>query len=113
MTDYIGSKNLSDIDFIGKFENFYNEIYNLKKSLKISIKHHNYNNMAATKYKFSDYRSYYFNKENIDKVYFLYKKDFYNFGYNFENFNTFEKNKNIIFKILKKIIKRKFKKFKI
>ncbi|MDC0428645.1 sulfotransferase family protein, partial [Candidatus Pelagibacter sp.] len=41
MIDYIGIDNIAKIDFIGRFENFENDILQLKKKIKISIKHHN------------------------------------------------------------------------
>lgn len=111
MIDYIGEKNLNYIDDIFKYENFDDEIFKLKKKFKISIKHHNHNNVIASKTKFSDYRPYYFNKENIEKVYFLYKKDFDYFNYNFDKFKKFEKKKMKIYTILQSILKRKFGNF--
>ena len=107
MIDYIGEKNLNYIDDIFRFEDFDNGIYKLRKKLTISIKHHNHNNIVASKNKFSDYRQYYFDKENIEKVYFLYKKDLDYFNYNFDKFTRFEKRKMNIFTILQRIIKRK------
>lgn len=111
MIDYIGEKNLNYIDDIFKFEDFDDGIYKLKKKIKISIKHHNYNNVAASINKFSDYRSYYSNKENIKKVNFLYKKDLDYFNYDFDKFIRFENKKMNIFTILQRILKRKFSNF--
>lgn len=107
MTDYIGSKNLNDIDFIGRFENFDDDLIKLRKYLKISIKHHNYNNSVKSIFKFSDYRTYFKNKENIDKVYKLYKDDFDNFNYDYKKFLSFERKKINLINILLKITKRK------
>ncbi len=111
MIDYIGEKNINYIDDIFKFEDFDNEIYKLKKKLIISIKHHNYNNAVASQTKFSDYRPYYINKENIEKVNFLYEKDLDYFNYNFDKFIRFEKKKMNIFTVLQRVLRRKFSNF--
>lgn len=107
MIDYIGKKNLNKIDFIGRFEDFENDILKLKKNIKISIKHHNYNNHVKSVMKFSDYRPYYKNELIIDKVKNYYEDDLQIFNYSFNNFLEFEKNKINLFKIFTKILKRK------
>ena len=107
MIDYIGVKNVKKIDFLGKFENFESDIFKLKKKLKISIKHHNFNNQLTSKFKFSDYRSFYSNNKIIDKVNSYYEKDFEIFQYDYDNFLDFEKNKIKLTTIFSRIIKRK------
>lgn len=107
MIDYIGVKNVKKIDFLGKFENFESDIFKLKKKLKISIKHHNFNNQLTSKFKFSDYRSFYSNNKIIDKVNTFYEKDFEVFQYDYEKFLDFEKNKIKLTTIFSRIIKRK------
>ena len=37
MIDYIGIKNITDMNFIGRFENFENDIFKLKKDLKFQL----------------------------------------------------------------------------
>ncbi len=107
MIDFIGEENINEINFIGKFENFENDIFKLKKKINIKIKHHNFNNSVKSKFKFSDYRSYYSNDKLIDKVYNYYEKDFKRFNYNFNNFLSFENKKVKLFTILSRLIKRK------
>ncbi len=107
MIDYIGIKNISDMNFIGKFENFENDILKLKKKIKISIKHHNFNNHIKSKLKFVDYRTFYSNNKLIDKIYSYYEKDFAQFDYSYEGFLKFEKHKVKLSTILIRMIKRK------
>ncbi len=107
MIDFIGEENINEINFIGKFENFENDIFKLKKKINITIKHHNFNNSVKSKFKFSDYRSYYSNDKLIDKVYNYYEKDFKKFNYNFNNFLSFENKKVNLLTILSRLIKRK------
>ena len=109
MLDYLGEKNIKEIDYIGRFENFDDDIFKLKKRFKIIIKHHNYNNYLKSKFKFNDYRSFYKNEKIINKVLDYYQKDFKQFGYNFDDFLIFKKNKINILNILSKNIKRKIK----
>ena len=107
MLDYIGIKNIIDMNFIGKFENFENDILKLKKKIKISIKHHNFNNHIKSKLKFIDYRTFYSNNKLIDKIYSYYEKDFAQFDYSYEGFLKFEKHKVKLSTILIRMIKRK------
>ena len=107
MIDYIGIKNITDMNFIGRFENFENDIFKLKKRFKISIKHHNYNNHIPSKLKFSDYSSFYSNKKIKEKIYLYYKKDFNYFKYSYEDFLKFEKKKVKLSTIFMRLIKRK------
>tara|TARA_X000000950_G_scaffold202615_1_gene243862 strand:+ start:629 stop:1366 length:738 start_codon:yes stop_codon:yes gene_type:complete len=108
MIDYIGIKNINDIDFIGRFENFENDLLKLKKKIKISIKHHNFNNHIPSKMKFSDYSPFYSNKKIIEKIYFYYEKDFDYFKYTYEDFLKFENKKVKLSTIFMRLIKRKF-----
>lgn len=107
MVDYIGINNIDDIDFIGRFENFENDILKLKKKVKISIKHHNFNNHIKSKLKFSDYRKFYSNNKIIDKVTQIYDKDLRKFQYDYENFLDFEKKKIKLTTIFLRVLKRK------
>ena len=107
MIDYIGSKNIKKIDFLGRFENFEDDILKLKKKLKISIKHHNFNNQLNSKFKFSDYRSFYSNNKIIDKVSSYYERDLQTFQYDYDKFLDFEKKKIKLTTIISRIIKRK------
>jgi hypothetical protein len=109
MIDYLGKKNLNDINFIGKFENFENDIFALKKKFKIKIitKHHNHNNSIPSKLKFTNYTNFYSNNKIINLVYKYYKEDFNEFNYNFDDFLKFEKKKINSFFIFSRILKRK------
>tara|TARA_Y100000389_G_C17414290_1_gene492767 strand:- start:757 stop:1491 length:735 start_codon:yes stop_codon:yes gene_type:complete len=107
MVDYIGIKNIDDIDFIGRFENFENDILKLKKKVKISIKHHNFNNHIKSKLKFGDYRKFYSNNKIIDKVNQIYDKDLRKFKYDYEKFLDFEKKKIKLTTIFLRVLKRK------
>ena len=93
MIDYIGIDNIAKIDFIGRFENFENDILQLKKKIKISIKHHNFNNHINNKLKFSDYTKFYKNNKLIDMVEKYYYEDLNKFKYDYDQFINFEKKK--------------------
>ena len=108
MIDYIGNKNIKDVDFFGRFENFENDIFKLKKKINISIKHHNFNNNINSKFKFADYSKFYSNNKIIDKVSSYYEKDLNTFKYDYEQFLDFEKKKIKLTTIFSKILKKKF-----
>jgi hypothetical protein len=107
MIDYIGEKNLSDLNFIGRFENFENDIYKLKNKIKIKIKHHNYNNHMNSNKKFNDYRSFFKKSNTIDNVTKYYHRDLKFFGYSYDNFLSYEEKKTKKTFILSRMIKRK------
>ena len=107
MIDYIGIDNIAKIDFIGRFENFENDILQLKKKIKISIKHHNFNNHINNKLKFSDYTKFYKNNKLIDMVEKYYYEDLNKFKYDYDQFINFEKKKIKLTTIFSKILKKK------
>jgi hypothetical protein len=107
MIDYIGIDNTDKIDFIGRFENFENDILRLKKKIKISIKHHNFNNHIKNKLKFSDYTKFYKSNKLIDMVEKYYDKDLNKFKYDFDQFINFEKKKIKLITIFSKMLKKK------
>ena len=111
MIDWIGGNNLNNIDYIGKFETIDEDINQINKKIKIDIKlkHHNYNNSIGGKYSPPNYIHHYKKDITVRLVKQIYKKDFQNFDYNFENFKTFEKKKVNKFFILSNLIKRKIK----
>lgn len=109
MIDYIGKNNIDKIDFIGRFENFENDILKLrfKKKINISIKHHNFNNNIKNKLKFADYSKFYNNNKIIDNMNEYYKNDLKIFKYDYDQFIDFEKKKMKSTTIFLKIFKRK------
>ena len=111
MIDWIGENNLKNIDYMGKFETIDEDIQQINKKIKIDIKlkNNNYNNSIGSKYSPPNYIHHYKKDIIVSLVKQIYKKDFQNFDYNFENFKTFEKKKVNKFFILSNLIKRKIK----
>ena len=109
MIDWIGKQNLKEIDFIGKIENFEEDVYLMNKKLNINIKpkHHNHNNSIGTKYSPPNYINFFKKKKTIDIVNNLYKDDLEIFNYDFDSFKNFENKKINKVNILKKIFKKK------
>tara|TARA_B100000963_G_scaffold348125_1_gene355254 strand:+ start:1859 stop:2599 length:741 start_codon:yes stop_codon:yes gene_type:complete len=109
MIDWIGEKNINNLDYIGKFETIDEDISKINKEFKIKIKlkHHNYNNSIGTKYSPPNYINHYKKDSIIYKVEQIFQNDFNKFSYNFENFKSFEKKKVSKYFIILNSIKRK------
>ncbi|WP_309495539.1 sulfotransferase family 2 domain-containing protein [Sulfurovum sp.] len=75
-------KGKCQVDFVGRFENIEQDFLKVVKHLNINDKLPHTN-----KSKRNDYTSYYTNKEVLNKVSDLYKKDIELFNYTFDDYN--------------------------
>ena len=109
MINWIGKDNLNKLNYIGKIETIDSDLKNINKKFKIFIpfKYHNFNNSIGKKYNPPNYLEFYKNEKNIEKVQDIFKEDFENFSYDFENFKKFENKKIKKTFIIYNLIKRK------
>ena len=84
--------NENDLDFIGRFENFDNDLDKLKNLANIDLIKKNFSGDLNFSEKFN-YLKFYEDKECIDLVEEIYKKDLDRFKYSFDNFLEYEKTK--------------------
>ena len=82
----------NDLDFIGRFENFDNDLDELKKLTNMNFVKKNYSGKLNFSDKFN-YLKLYEDKECIELVAEIYSKDLDRFNYNFDNFAEYEKQK--------------------
>lgn len=82
----------NDLDFIGRFENFDNDLDKLKNLTNINLIKKNFSGDLNFSEKFN-YLKFYEDNECIDLVNEIYKKDFDRFNYSFDNFLEYEKTK--------------------
>ena len=109
MINWIGANNLKNIDYIGNFENFINDLTFVKKkfNLDFKIKHHNKNSILKSKIYNANYLSFYTDIKNIQKIENIYQEDLHIFNYNFAKFKKYEIDKNKTINLIKNYLKRK------
>ena len=84
--------NKNTLDFVGKFENFENDLLEIGNKIDLNFENKNF----SGEHKFSDtnnYLRFYEDEENIKIVEKMYHDDLKTFGYNFNDFENFEKSK--------------------
>jgi hypothetical protein len=81
-SDLVTINNKITMDFIGKVENIKDDFTNIIDTVKLDDKNLNLEHLNSTQVKINDYRSYY-DKETIDCIYRIYKKDVELFNYDF------------------------------
>ena len=84
--------NNEDLNFIGRFENFNDDLDKLKKLINIELIKRNFSGDLNFSEKFN-YLELYKDKECKDLVKEMYKDDLNKFNYNFDNFVEFESKK--------------------
>lgn len=82
----------NSLDFIGKFENFNNDLDRLGKLISINFPKKNYSGKLNFSEKFN-YLDFYRDRENIDLVREIYQEDLDRFDYSFDDFIIEEKKK--------------------
>ena len=88
--------NDKDLDFIGRFESFDEDLDKLKKFTNINLVKRNFSGELNFSEKFN-YLKFYEDKECIELVNEIYKKDLDRFNYNFDDFVEYEKKKDHLF----------------
>ena len=84
--------SLDRLDFLGRFEDYKNDLKKLGKKLDIEFLDKNFSGDTNFS-KEINYLDFYKEKENVELVSEIYKNDLDQFNYNFHTFEKYEKNK--------------------
>ncbi len=83
---------VSDLDFLGRFENFSADLEKIKNLIKIKVEKKNFSGDLNFSEKFN-YLDFYNDKESLNLVTEIYYEDLKRFNYTFSDFVKYEKSK--------------------